>query len=242
MSRPVYVFTDLDDTLFQTRGKCGDGTVHEAAYGKEGQALSFHTEEQIALLALFGTATLIPVTGRNLDALSRVRSIHFPWVKITSHGAVVLGADKRLLPSWEQVLEAELPAWSARFEETLAHARDRIKSERLSLRAKIVYDQDIPVYVSIKGATDAIANMAEAFRPLWRQGVIHCNGHNMALLPPFASKARAVGHVMDLIREEAVAPPLFVGLGDSLTDLAFLKLCHFALTPRDSQIHQEAWA
>lgn len=242
MSRPVYVFTDLDDTLFQTRGKCGDGPVHEAAYGKEGQALSFHTEEQLALLGLFGRATLIPVTGRNLAALSRVHSIQFPWVRITSHGALVLGADKRLLPSWARVLEAEMPAWSARFEEAVARAHERIQSARLSLRAKVIYDQNIPVYVSIKGECDEIANMAEAFKPLWQDGTIHRNGHNMALLPPFACKARAVEHVMDLIREDASAPPLFVGLGDSLTDVPFLKLCHFALTPQGSQIHQEAWA
>lgn len=242
MSRPVYVFADLDDTLFQTRGKCGDGPVYEAAYGKEGQALSFHTEEQLALLGLFGTATLIPVTGRNLAALKRVRSIQFSWVRVTSHGALVFGADERLLPSWQRVLEAELPAWSARLDEAAARAHDRIKSERLSLRAKVIYDQDIPVYVSIKGERDEIAKMAETFKLLWQEGIIHRNGHNMALLPPFACKARAVEHVMDLIRADAAVPPLFVGLGDSLTDVPFLKLCHFALTPQGSQIHQEAWA
>jgi hypothetical protein len=240
-TRPVYVFTDLDDTLFQTRSKCGDGPVHEAAYDKEGQALSYHTEEQLALLSLFGQTTLIPVTGRNLAALGRVRSVSFSWVRITSHGALVLGPDERLLPSWERVLNAEMPKWSVCLSEALAHARDRIKLEGLSLRAKLIHDQDIPVYVSIKGESAQVQHMARTLEPLWREGVIHRNGHNMALLPPFACKARAVEHVMGLIRESASAPPLFVGFGDSVTDLPFLKLCHFALTPRGSQIHQEAW-
>jgi hydroxymethylpyrimidine pyrophosphatase-like HAD family hydrolase len=242
VTRPVYVFTDLDDTLFQTRGKCGDGPVHEAAYDKEGAPLSYHTEEQLALLGLFGTATLIPVTGRNLAALNRVRSVRFPWLRVTSHGALVLDAEEKLLPSWARLLDAELATWEARFEDALAYAHDRIKTEGLSLRAKVIHDQDIPVYVSIKGESDEIAAMSEAFRPLWSEGVVHRNGHNMALLPPYASKARAVEHIMALIREEAAAPPLFVGLGDSLTDVPFLKLCHFALTPQGSQIHQEAWA
>lgn len=241
MTRPVYVFTDLDDTLFQARSKCGNAAVHEAAYDKAGEALSYHTEEQLTLLGLFKTATLIPVTGRNLAALKRVRSIEFPWVRITSHGALVCGADERLLPAWERVLEIELPKWSARFAQAVAYAHDHIKAAGLPLRAKVIHDRDIPVYVSIKGERSAIAHMAEAFQPFWREGTIHRNGHNMALLPSFACKARAVEYVMGLVCEDASVPPLFIGLGDSLTDLPFLKLCHFALTPQGSQIHRNAW-
>jgi hypothetical protein len=35
--------------------------------------------------------------------------------------------------------------------------------------------------------------------------------------------------------------PLFIGLGDSATDLPFLRLCHYALTPRGSQIQVLTW-
>lgn len=242
MSRSVYIFTDLDDTLFQTRGKCGAGELYDAAYDKDGGVLSYHTEEQRALLGLFRDATLIPVTGRNLDALNRVRSLEFPWMRVTSHGALVLDDKERLLPSWERVLEAEMPVWKARFEEAVDYARVLIERGGLSLRAKVIHDRDIPAYVSIKGDSDEVAQIAETFRSFWREGVIHRNGHNMALLPSFACKARAVGHIMGIIREQALSPPLFVGVGDSLTDVPFLKLCHFAVTPQGCQIQQERWA
>lgn len=242
MSRSVYVFTDLDDSLFQTRGKCGDGPLYEAAFDKDGAPLSYHTEGQLALLRLLADATLIPVTGRNVAALRRVRSMHFPWLRVTSHGALVLDADEKILPSWESLLKAELPVWEARFEEALELAQARIAAEGLALRARVIIDQRIPVYVSIKGDSKQIAMMAESFKPLWRDGVIHRNRHNMALLPPYASKARAVEHVMARILEEVGAAPLFVGVGDSVSDVPFLKLCHFAITPQGSQIHQETWA
>lgn len=241
MNRSVYIFTDLDDTLFQTRMKCGEGAVFDAACDKEGKVLSYHTEEQLALLGLFRSATLIPVTGRNLDALNRIRSVEFPWLRVTSHGALVLDDKARLLPSWECLVEAEIPIWKVRFEEAVAHAQDIIGRKKLSLRAKVIHDQGIPVYVSIKGDSDEVVRMAEAFRSFWREGIIHCNGHNLALLPPFASKAKAVEHIMEIIREQASSPPLFVGFGDSVTDIPFLKLCHFALTPQNCQIHQQVW-
>lgn len=239
--RPVYVFTDLDNTLFQAHAECADTAVRQATRDRQGQPLSWHTAEQLTLLEMFGDATLIPVTGRNLASLNRVDSPAFPWLRITSHGALVLGPDDRLLPSWERQLGPDLAAWSARFREAHAFVVERIAAEGLSLRAEIVHDLDIPVYVSIKGDVADIERMARACETTWREGMIHHNGRDMALLPPFACKARAVEHVMTLAREQAETPPLFIGVGDSLGDIPFLKLCHFALMPQASQIQRQTW-
>lgn len=106
------------------------------------------------------------------------------------------------------------------------------------LRFHIIYDAEIPVYLSIKGNPKQILAMKEAISPLWVQkwgGIIHRNGRNMALLPPYADKGRAVRYVMELIREYRELSPLFIGMGDSLTDISFLRVCHYALTPQNTK-------
>ncbi|HRZ06692.1 MAG TPA: hypothetical protein P5102_11185, partial [Candidatus Competibacteraceae bacterium] len=40
---------------------------------------------------------------------------------------------------------------------------------------------------------------------------------------------------------EQEGPLVTIGAGDSLTDLPFMRICDFALTPRDSQIQRETW-
>jgi hypothetical protein len=57
----------------------------------------------------------------------------------------------------------------------------------------------------------------------------------MALLPPYADKGRAVRYVMELIREYRELSPPFIGMGDSLTDISFLRACHYALIPQNTK-------
>ena len=48
----TYVFLDLDDTILQTRPKCpADEPVQPAAFGRDGQPLSFITDRPVNLIA-----------------------------------------------------------------------------------------------------------------------------------------------------------------------------------------------
>ncbi len=122
MTRAITVFTDLDDTLFQTETKARALTGHpygasgavvltEAAYDRAGVPLSFHTPAQRAMLDLLVGCEIIPVTGRNRCALDRVTSPVFHDCRITSHGAVLYGPDGEVLPSWEDHLSAGVAAF-----------------------------------------------------------------------------------------------------------------------------------
>ncbi len=237
----AYLFVDLDDSLLQTRPKCLCEPLIEAAYDRAGAALSFHTPQQSALLALLKDAVLIPVTGRNLDALRRVCSPKFSSYRITSHGALVLGKDERLLPDWEARMSEALPYWASRLADATSLVNDRIATQGLGARVRLIYDLGFPVYVSVKGDSREMEHLATEMAAHWSEGVIHHNEHNLALLPPIADKAAAVRHVMREIQRETAATPLFIGLGDSLTDLPFLRLCHFALVPQHSQIQARTW-
>jgi hypothetical protein len=241
----VAVFTDLDDTLFATTAKASARAAGRplvpAAMDRAGTALSFHAPDQLTLLGLFDGCTLIPVTGRNRDALERVLSPRFDDYRIFSHGALIYTPEGEPLAPWHARIAAE----AARWEQTLHTLAERLLTRfaplAQGLRARVIEDAGLPVYVSVKtehgAALPAAEALAEAAADLGEGWRIHRNGRNAACLPPYACKARAVAHVMELKRRED-PDAMFLGLGDSLSDAAFLKLCDFAILPRDSQIQE----
>ncbi len=81
MNKPV-VFSDLDDTLFQTRRKMVDELALEpfrtGALDRSLTPRSFMTEEQAMLVDwLLEHADLIPVTARGTEEISRVQILPF---------------------------------------------------------------------------------------------------------------------------------------------------------------------
>lgn len=246
---PIVVFSDLDDTLFQTAEKAaaraGDGPLTAAAHDRAGAPLSFHAPDQIALLALFEGAHLIPVTGRNGAALDRVVSPRFESFRITGHGAMIYGADGAPLASWHARVQAEAARLEPLFAALLQTLDAQFAPRAPAWRWRLIEDAAVPVYITVKAEGNVPLPEASTLQGVldaqglddWR---VHCNGRNAALLPPYACKAAAVRHLMELITAQE-PQTLFVGLGDSSSDTPYLKLCHFALTPRNSQIHEELW-
>ncbi|MEE4375912.1 MAG: hypothetical protein V2J55_00140 [Candidatus Competibacteraceae bacterium] len=241
LQQAVYIFTDLDDSLFQTGRKCPEQTsLFAAAMDRHGQTLSYFTGAQKLLLTLFEQGTVIPVTGRNTTALERVH-LRFTNYCVTSHGALILTPEGQPDTAWLIACQARYGDWAERMETASQQINQWIERSRLVLRCRVIEDHDLPVYVSIKGDESDLEQVACYASEIW-QGEdvqVHRNGQNMALLPPFASKENAVEFLMRRFTETD-AEPLFLGLGDSITDLPFLRLCHYAITPRDSQI-QESW-
>ena len=250
MTRAITVFTDLDDTLFQTAAKARAlagrhggraAALTAAAHDRAGAPLSFHTPAQLALLDLLLGCEVIPVTGRNRSALDRVTSPVFRDCRITSHGAVLYGPDGEVLPSWRERLAAGTAASGPAMQALAATVAALIDGAGLALRVRVIEDAGVPVYVSIKGDGPALDRAETLVREggdeRWR---LHRNGRNLAALPPFADKRAAVAHLMDLKR--TLDPTrTFLGIGDSVSDLGFMTLCDFAMVPCRTQIHDACW-
>lgn len=239
-----FLFADLDDTLFQSHKKCPPDTpLTPAAYLKDGSAHSFLTPAQASVLDLFRREMeVIPVTARNADAYARVR-LGFASGAVVNYGGVILGPDGAPEAEWlkrsrtlaEQTLP-ELNAIAARLGEWTAASGAR-------LRIRIIEDFGIPFYVCAKseeGDETALDPIDAKARTEWSGPgatvAVHRNGNNFSVLPAWLDKRHAVEHLAGRLRAIHGEIVTF-GMGDSLSDLAFMSACDYALVPRRSQIN-----
>ncbi len=244
----IWIFTDLDDTLFQTASKLPAGiSTTVAALDRQGEPASFATQQQLALLNVFlkGGATVIPVTGRNQPAFERhiLGQNIFGSFRILSHGAIIVDQAGELYQPWVEHLNQcfDLKKWEARLEKMNHWISRQIETHRIPVRTRVIAEHGISAYVSIKSdKTEDPENTFHSLRkalsglPEFQDIRVHINGNNMALMAPYTCKAKAVRYLMNDLGIDK--NDLVLGLGDSLTDLPFLRETHFGLFPMSSQI------
>lgn len=241
MTLPVIIFTDLDDTLFQTARKLGleqmAGAV-EVTQALNGQH-SFMTEQQASLLNLFETAQTVPVTARGSEAFARVE-LDFGGPAIVANGAVILDANGVPEPEWQaRIAETLIPHRSE-----LAAMPDLARNEAARIGAEIrtwlveePFCGGIYAVIKVEPGTPEVALaqlapvLADSFSGPWR---MHLNGNNLALIPPGISKATATKFLLKRLR--LAGPLLTIGIGDSTSDLEFMRLCDLWMTPTGSQL------
>ncbi len=239
-----FLFVDLDDTLFQTPGKCADEVdLHPAAYLKDGSVCSFTTPRQRAFFALMDREmTLIPATARNRDALSRV-DLAFSSYAIIDYGGVVLEPGGALDAVWIETMRVDM----ARALDGLKEAIELIDeySARVGLKggARLIEDYATPFYIVVKDPDKQAERLErierEALAP-WiasagQDFYLHRNGNNLAVLPKTLNKARAVNYLRDRLEAEH-GDILTLGMGDSQSDARFMAACDYAIVPSGTQL------
>lgn len=239
-----FLFVDLDDTLFQTPGKCAaQENLHPAAYLKDGAACSFTTARQRAFFELMHREmTLIPATARNRDAFYRV-DLPFSSYSIIDYGGVVLEPDGAVDAAWLETMRVDM----ARALDGLQEAMQIIDqySERAGLkgRARLIEDCATPFYIVVKDPEKISERLEQVEREAvapWiaaagKDFFIHRNGNNLAVLPKTLNKARAVEHVRKRLEAEHGAI-MTLGMGDSKSDARFMAACDYAIIPSGSQL------
>lgn len=248
------VFTDLDDTLFRTARKTPPDELaraHRAARANNGRD-SFATPRQRALLDWLDPARCVPVTARGSEAFSRVLLAFAGPAAVLANGAVVLGADGAPDPLWQEHVRCALRP----VRDTLDALPERIRAEAarhdVAIRTWLVEEPGCGgVYAVAKAESDPDGGSLRALVPGLREALvdaggdvgaeagerawqIHLNGNNLALLPPGLSKRSATAYLLERFRESGEV--LAIGVGDSASDLPFMRLCDVWVTPSDSQI------
>ncbi|WP_303713906.1 sucrose-6-phosphate hydrolase [Brevundimonas naejangsanensis] len=245
MSAPPVIFTDLDDTLFQTARKCPTGSEGLAIMSTlvDGSASGYATRSQQNFLSWIKTNRVIPVTARSTAVLSRVNISQAPAV--TSNGGCIIDNKSEVDLDWHRRLVNLASNTEAVKAVYLALTRDLSEN----FRHWIVSESDLDLYVVVKSNVQEdlilvdLADQLEHRLPKgWRR---HINGNNLAFLPPWLNKRDAVSYLMKHIRSQSPEAPI-IGIGDSLSDVGFMDLCDFAMTPTQSQLwnsvtHESKW-
>jgi hypothetical protein len=241
MTHRIAVFTDLDDTLFQTARKlkkpdiAGAVQVARALNGQHG----LMTRAQAALLDWITLDRAIPVTARGSEAFSRV-GLRFGGQAIVANGAVILGNNGVADLEWEAHVMATLAPHRA----TLGELPDRARGAAANIGADIrtwLVEEPVcgGVYAVVKVEPGTPESALSQIAPLLRETVtgpwrVHLNGNNLALIPPGISKAAATGFALERLRRDG--PVMAIGIGDSSSDLEFMRLCDLWMTPTGSQL------
>ncbi|KAA8999995.1 hypothetical protein FJU30_11955 [Affinibrenneria salicis] len=244
MTKPVFM-VDLDDTLFQTRRKMVDELAQTpfqvGALDRSLTPRSFMNQEQAMLVEwLLEHAELIPVTARGTEELSRVKIPFSSWA-IATHGAVILNPQRQPDEAWRLKMQSELAPYRRRLLALQARVTELMAERGIDGWARINYEyDDTPVYLVMKHCDstrlhelNAIGDEMEA--QFGREGFyIHRNGNNIAWLPDCVEKGLAAAWLLEKLRAERGVFPL-IGLGDSLSDYRFLRLCSWFGMPKQSQ-------
>ncbi|KOC90805.1 hypothetical protein [Winslowiella iniecta] len=248
MSKPV-IFSDLDDTLFQTRRKMVDELDLEpfrtGALDRSLQPRSFMTEEQAMLVDwMLEHGELIPVTARGTEEISRVQIPFHSWA-VTTHGAVIIDSQGQPDPEWQAMMLAALKPYADRLLAMQQAITELMAARNIDGWARINYEYgDTPVYLVMKHCDstrlDELYAIADEIEKLFPTAGFynHRNSNNVAWLPVVVEKGLAVSFLLEKLRNERGVFPV-IGLGDSLSDHRFMKLCTWYGLPRQSQFAEK---
>lgn len=242
MTTKPLIFSDLDDTLFQTERKMAGMPPKSflASISSNGSDSYMTHAQKVAFDWLAGSARLIPVTARSTQALENCR-LSFTDYRIVSNGAVVMAPDGLPDQDWLTRTSGISKAWSGQMLQL--EARVEAHDPGGLLRHWIVQEFGMPVYLCVKsnGSEARLDAIQEILSDVLQQDgslpfLMHRNGNNLSFTPDPISKKAAVEYLIGKLDPEGLIPVW--GMGDSLTDIPFMSACQMMVMPMGSQVQK----
>jgi len=234
------ILTDLDDTLFCSLRKATGPVGPAITDSKTGNHSHMSAPQERMFALMRATGEVIPVTARSSDAFSRVKLDFGTRRAVLANGAIVLDENGEPDPDWFAHTSRIGRDASSQMEGMMATITEEFGE---TARTWIVEELGAPIYLCVKmnasdpelvrtGILQAAALLDERFGLERFQQ--HVNDNNLAFTPEGISKRDACAH---LLRRLGDRSDLFlIGAGDSLTDLPFMGMCDYMMTPSGSQI------
>lgn len=238
MKKPI-IFSDLDDTIFQTARKMEslpdpERLASEALNGSH----SYMSEGQCVMMDwLLGSTRFIPVTARSTEALSRC-TLPFADYRICSNGAVILMPDGTADQEWLEKTTQHAHAAQDVFNAMIDFVAGQRPAGRY--RCWTVEEFGTGYYFCVKSneGAQALDDVEEGLSALAGTHLVrHRNDNNLSFTPAEISKQLAVEYLSAQLLQNGPLPVF--GMGDSLTDLPFMATCDMLVIPRKSQISRD---
>lgn len=239
-SDSIVFFSDLDDTLIQTKRKTNfEKNVILAAVNKKGEDSSFfYQETKYFLDNLVSKGILfIPTTARNISAYRRtiIEQEYSPEYAILNFGGTIL-RNGEVCPLWkEEMRKSYLGTTPLIYIETaLVWRLDMFDISPDIISISKVDDFYISITPRIKDDKKLLLSLSKLFSvilELYPEYHLYESDNSFALLPNCLNKKFAVEY---LIKE--LNPSFTLGAGDNLHDLSFMDCCSFKVIPSESII------
>jgi len=228
-NRVIY-FSDLDDTLFQTKRKLDKG-IFQATHTDNPEKVSYYTKEQKEFLNHIlhdPNSLIIPITARTKDQYQRTQLFKENLTPIYANyygGSIYV--EHKLLENYNKIIRQGL---NNAQEETLiliSRAEKYLKKSIQSINVDGYY------YV-IEGLTkDDLLYIQQLFSETDIDFDIYQNEKNITILPSLINKKQAVKFLCNLLE-----PKFTIGIGDSISDLEFLNFCDFKIISKIGELNK----
>lgn len=238
----MIIFTDIDDTIMQTKRKIPDMELEHCIVGAHDRndiPLSYiDPKRQKMLKELFDQNITIPVTARSRSAFEKLK-ISFKSQVILNSGATILDYEKNDYPEWNELIREKSIALQqdSFFNEIKNRMEHSDLKEHITINIK--QDNGLSLYLNIKFndadetmvGTDKIKQkITEEFKLENFYFFQTCK--ELAVLPYFIKKELAVKYLIDKFYPN----DLLLGVGDHRNDFPFMSLCTFMMAPNDSML------
>jgi len=242
----LFVFTDLDDTLFESlKGELAEFSI-PATVDSNGQIYSYSSVQQqklVNMMVLSG-AVIIPVTGRRSSSFlnCKLPVVLSSEYAVVSHGAVILDDKHQLLDDWLVFLEQRfnLKSWQKSLNALYHKLFNHFETLQSGVKVRLIVDKGITAYICIKinkenyqqGKSRKVNEFLLSV--LFDGMLLHGNARNFAILPPYARKKIAVDFLK--VKMNIGVLDTVLGIGDSHSDLPFMSNSDFLIVPKQAQI------
>jgi hydroxymethylpyrimidine pyrophosphatase-like HAD family hydrolase len=233
MPNRVFFFSDIDDTLIQTKRKTDfNKKTIVGSYNKAGEESSFFYEGvKVFLDAMIDSGiNVIPTTARNLDSYKRTVFYTNKKIKnvVLNFGGLIL-INNEIDKNWENKIRIEYTKIDS-FDNILDKLSVLLKNASLDVEIKIIDNYYISLYnrnnLDNSIIILEIKNILSQFVIDNNQFYIYENDNSFGILPKFLNKKFAVEYLIKRYK-----PILTIGSGDNISDLEFMKLADFKLLP-----------
>ncbi len=236
MPKRIFFFSDIDDTLIQTKRKTDfNKNTIVASYTKEGEENSFFYEGTKLLVdtIIDSGITFIPTTARNLASYQRTvfyKNLKIKYIILNFGGLILL--DNQEDKVWTKVMNdsyKKITPLTKLYKNVLQYFKDN----DLKLQVKIIDSYYISIYNKFNlDDQEMIKRIRENlmdFLDIEKDFYLYENGNSFAILPHFLNKKFAVKYLINRYK-----PILTLGAGDNISDLDFMNLTDFKIVPKEN--------